>query len=303
MSRVTRVKPRLMTREEMKRMIKESPERQRHVFHQEGDGIIRDLVDKVLPTRQKFPPKVRKILQDYGNKKITSITVGRTPVQSMVTKALNFLTGGKFNEQIKKLNYDDVYHLFMLVGLEGGTNMLVEKNSVVNFKPVPSSYGGTDKVVVPVNKSVTLGQMVDDAVKAVGPSIYLYDAVHNNCQKFVSDLLKNSGLMNPSLNTFINQDIEKVLSTSPGYAKKIADVFTEGSAKIDRLLEGEGKRKKKISSNSKMPIHRGKNFYQFGNSGKKYYYTPGDVTSRKMALSLAQAQGRAIESSKNGKRK
>jgi hypothetical protein len=214
------------------------------IYVQEGDGMISDLVDKILPTRKDFPPKVRKAVKDYGDKEITSITVGRTPVQSMVQKAFDFITGGKFKEGIKKMNYDDVYHLFMLVGLEGGTTLLVEKNSVINMKPVSPSYGGTDKMTVAVNKKITFGEMIEKAVKAVGPSLYLYDVVNNNCQKFITDLLKHSGLLTPALNTYINQDIEKVLSNSPSYAKKVADFATEASAKLDRLVEVQEEKRK-----------------------------------------------------------
>ena len=39
------------------------------------------------------------------------------------------------------------------------------------------------------------------------------------------------------------QDIEKVLSKSPEYVNAIARFATEASVKIDRLKQGEGKKK------------------------------------------------------------
>lgn len=47
-----------------------------------------------------------------------------------------------------------------------------------------------------------------------------------------------------------------------------------------------------------MPVHRGqdskgKAFYQWGNSGKKYYYTSNNEQSREKAKKKAQLQGRA----------
>lgn len=36
-------------------------------------------------------------------------------------------------------------------------------------------------------------------------------------------------------------------------------------------------------------------YYQWGNSGKKYYYTPGSERSRKRAKTKAQKQGQAIK--------
>lgn len=47
-----------------------------------------------------------------------------------------------------------------------------------------------------------------------------------------------------------------------------------------------------------MPIHRGQNshgsFYQWGKSGKKYYYKSGDKKSREKAKELAHKQAIAI---------
>ena len=50
-----------------------------------------------------------------------------------------------------------------------------------------------------------------------------------------------------------------------------------------------------------MPIHRGKDskgtYYQWGDSGKKYYYTTGDSKSRKKAREKAEEQAKAIYAS------
>ena len=56
-----------------------------------------------------------------------------------------------------------------------------------------------------------------------------------------------------------------------------------------------------------MPIRRGNDktgsFWQYGESGKKYYYTPGDTESRKAAKAKAIKQGEAIEYSEDGESK
>jgi hypothetical protein len=50
-----------------------------------------------------------------------------------------------------------------------------------------------------------------------------------------------------------------------------------------------------------MPIHRGSDskgsFYQWGNSGKKYYYKSGNKKSREIAKSKAKKQAIAIYAS------
>ena len=50
-----------------------------------------------------------------------------------------------------------------------------------------------------------------------------------------------------------------------------------------------------------MPVNRGKDgngsYYQWGNSGKRYYYISGNVKSRNRAKDLAYKQAKAIYSS------
>ncbi len=50
-----------------------------------------------------------------------------------------------------------------------------------------------------------------------------------------------------------------------------------------------------------MPVHRGKDrkgaYYQWGDSGKRYYYETGDQQSREAAKDKAKRQGRAARAS------
>lgn len=54
-----------------------------------------------------------------------------------------------------------------------------------------------------------------------------------------------------------------------------------------------------------MPVHQGyttkngskKGYMQWGDSGKKYYYTPGNASARKRARNKAQKQGQAAYAS------
>jgi hypothetical protein len=46
-----------------------------------------------------------------------------------------------------------------------------------------------------------------------------------------------------------------------------------------------------------MPVHRGQDskgpYYQWGNHGKRYYYTANNTRSRELAKGKAELQGRA----------
>lgn len=43
-----------------------------------------------------------------------------------------------------------------------------------------------------------------------------------------------------------------------------------------------------------MPVRKGKDYYQWGTHGKKYYYVIGDPQSRQLAKLRAIKQGQAI---------
>lgn len=200
-----------------------------------GDGII----DWLLPTRNDFPPKVRKIIKDNYDKKVQGITVAKEPVQKAVQTLFNWITLGKLNEKAKDLGYDDLYHLFMLVHLADKT-LLVQKNEVVDIHEVHMSTLPKEHMRAVVSVDITFGKLMENAVKAVGPSIYLYNVATNNCQKFVTDVLKSSHLLTPELNKFINQDIDKLIKAQPGFAQTIANLTTEAAAKWNRFIQGRG---------------------------------------------------------------
>ena len=201
----------------------------------------------------KFPPKVRSLIEEYGNDPITSITVSREPVQSYVRKLLDAVSLGTFSSAVKESAYDDVYHLSMTVEVNHDGRkvpIFVEKNEVVNMKanhtPKKEAY-----LSVPVTKSLTFGQLIDNAISKVGNNIYLYDHENNNCQHFIADLLRSSGLLTSDANKFIVQDVESILKKTPSYVGSIARFATDTAARTNRFLEGEGKRLEDILQDHK----------------------------------------------------
>jgi len=100
--------------------------------------------------RKNYPPSMRAALEKYGNNKITSLTVGRNPIQSVIQKIANTLVGSKLND----LNIDTLFHLFLIIELDNGMKFKTERNQVLSFTP---SIGDVkESIQVPLNKSITL---------------------------------------------------------------------------------------------------------------------------------------------------
>ena len=61
----------------------------------------------------------------------------------------------------------------------------------------------------------------------------------------IENILKSNGLDSSQATNFIMQDVESLLSKSPQYVNSLARFATESSDKLNRLVEGEGKKKKR----------------------------------------------------------
>ena len=202
------------------------------------------IINAAVPTRLDFPPKVREQIAKNRDKVIDHIVVGRNPVKTGFVILMNALTLNQMREEEKKLGYDKLVHLFMLVSFTNGETLLVEKNQVINIEPISPSYPTNERMDVPLSllsaKRLKFGDFIDNAVKAIGSPLYLYDSVKNNCQTFVINLLNSSGLLTPQLREFSFQDIEKVMSSSPAFVSKFTKLVTDGAAKANVLMNGAG---------------------------------------------------------------
>ena len=101
-----------------------------------GSGFVTDFIGKLFNTdvRREFPPAVRNLIKQYGDINITAVTVCRTPVIGIIQKLMNFLSFGLLKERLKKYNYDQLYHLYMVIKLSNGITLRLEKNHVINME-------------------------------------------------------------------------------------------------------------------------------------------------------------------------
>lgn len=187
-------------------------------MNQQGDGIFRkDGLE---------PPKFRNLLKQVGDEKITSLTIWREPISvNGVLKAL------KLNK-----SYDDLFHLAL--NINGKYNL--DKQAVLHFergKPKGETLN------IP-SKNITINELIDRTRKRMGPRAYTrYSSKNNNCQDFLLNVLQANGLLTTDASKFIKQDIEKIFQGLPKYAEAVSDFITGTQAVVDRVLEGEGKRR------------------------------------------------------------
>lgn len=199
-------------------------------------NLINKAINYLLPTREQYPPDVRKWIEKNKDVRILSAYVARSPVNTIVKKVMNIVSRGSFEKNIKD-NYDDLFHLFLVVILEDGSRWRIEKNEVVRVSPQKEPI--VDMMQVNIDHPITGGELLMIPYEMFKTDMTKYDAIYFNCQRFITDILRANRLLTPELSAYINQDALKIIK-SDSFEHKFSRIATDLAAKIDRALYGNG---------------------------------------------------------------
>jgi hypothetical protein len=187
-----------------------------------------------------YTNKSKNTLEKYGNIPIKSLTIYRTPIYNIIDKALNMITLGKWNFLKKKFDIDTFFHLSLIANI-GYKHIVIEKNELINIYSDydNNTFIGSEKIIIDmIEKQLTINQMLENTrMKIKNTKFFSYDAFENNCQMFIKHILKHNKLYNKKINVFLNQDITRLLSDFPYYAKKIINFSTNTFAIICDIIQ------------------------------------------------------------------
>lgn len=196
-----------------------------------------------------YPPAMRKLLGEVGTESITSLKVVRAPLHSAVKRLLQLVSQGTYEKAVKDSNYDSMFHLSLVIN----DQYTLDKQQVVKLVRGTPSNG--ESMPVNLEGSITIQELVDKTKLKMGNSAFSnYNAVDNNCQFFIKNVLEANGLLTPELESFIMQDALSVFSKMPQFVPKVAETLTDVGAWADKVIEGEG----------------WKEFYKRQTAGKKF---------------------------------
>lgn len=203
-----------------------------------GGYSIIDLIESIKGPRKGPSPKVREFLNGKGNMAITKMFICRTPINAGIEAVINLISLGQFQRNKSKLNYDKLFHLFIVILLHNGEHYRIEKNEVVVIEKIKyNDINNTECINIPIKKSITTKQLLSNAENYQGSDFWLYDARDNNCQVFVLSCLVGSGLGTSQDYKFIKQDASQLLS---GASHKISRFITDLAARFDIFKYGKG---------------------------------------------------------------
>lgn len=258
----------------------------------------KDKVASFLAPRQDYNNKTKEMLKQYGSGIVTKMTIMRKPVDAYITTVLNLVSLGKWNQAVKKEGFDKFFHLCLLCTVNN-EELNVEKLDVVSISK--NIYTGDTVEIqdVPLDgKEFTLEQLLETARENVGDeAFFYYDSFQNNCQSFVSYLLKGQGLYRPAEKAFVYQAIQGVIDDMPDYVKRFQRGLTDIAASFNKL-SGQGIEDQALDKGVELAKGIGGEnlFKKLGEdlgdmfSGERYGYTREKQAREKEEQAKAQAK-------------
>jgi hypothetical protein len=194
---------------------------------------------KLFGAKLEFSNKIKNILKKYGNQKIRSIYIGRRPINSMVEKAFNIISLGKWSKLREQYYYDKLFHLFLIIQMDDDTVISFEKNSIVTMTEDDERCSMKDTECVKIEyptDSLTLDEFVRKPLERIGKDkFFVYQPFDQNCQIFIRAVLETFGLYSKKVADFVYQDISEIVERLPFYVKYVAKAVTDLDATKSKI--------------------------------------------------------------------
>ena len=203
---------------------------------------VKDTASAVIYGRNDYPPKVRNIISKYGDKNITGIMLGRTPLGTPLLTALQVASGNTFSQKLENTPYDTLFHLFMCIELDSRVRITLEKNEVINAEntcKLPKETETKNITSSDIPQGLTLNEALNKTKERMGGNYFTYSAKDNNCQDFIVAFLTANNIGNETDKSWVKQET-KVLFEGNDRLRKIANTLTDIGARVDVLRQGAG---------------------------------------------------------------
>lgn len=192
---------------------------------------------KSLTGDTRLPKSFRKTLDKEGDKMISSIQVVRVPLSGLAEGLMNLITAGKWKDI--RANYDKIFHLYAIIKLKDGPNLLLEKNQTPVLWPTTKPIEkNAESINIPIGKPITLGEFIKKTIDRVGLGSYTdYDGFRNNCQVFIKNHLLYNQLYTPQAVGFIYQDTRQLIEKTPSFSQWLGKSLTDIAGYADKAIQ------------------------------------------------------------------
>ena len=160
----------------------------------------------------QYNKKSQKIIDVYGDHKITKIYLVRQPLSKIITFWLNILTLYNYEKLINETHENFPYHIVLLVEIKLQNGMrkllLIEKNNCINiYENFLINQLQDIKTINLKNKNYTINSILNTTQTRVGnEKFFNWNLYKNNCQEFTKEILKTIGNYNKTNKEYIFRD-------------------------------------------------------------------------------------------------
>ena len=185
-------------------------------------GAIYANAIRAIPEFHDFYGGTKKLLEQNGQKTITSIVSCRTPLSAPTQSLVKILHNGK-------IPVDNLFHLYLRIHLNDGTQLIFEKHGSPTMSVAGSPRPDEERRMIRVNSGLKLEDFVRNGINKAGKrNFFVYDPFNSNCQDFQLALLSGSSQVHLTGEdrAWIDQDAKKIAENVPSWAKSTsADVI------------------------------------------------------------------------------
>ena len=194
-----------------------------------------------------LPPYSRETLKKYGKHRVVNAILFRRPIPSALTYALKLYVD---NNKLFTTAYDKLMHLGIMLILDNGIIISVDKNQVINIKKIDkienqSSRTGTEIQEINLNNHIySLDQVISNTRTRMGDKFEVYNAFTSNCQDLILNLLEANHYGNKSDREFVKQDLTELIKNIKFYPyfQSFLQGVTDVARLSDIILYGKGRK-------------------------------------------------------------
>jgi len=187
----------------------------------------------------KLPTDIERRLEKNRDKVISKITIFRLPLADELVKVLNVLTDNSVKKFLKRDDkHDELFHLGMFLETTDGKSYVLDKQQNMSFVVAKKSFlKQKDIELSPVSNlpdGLTIGGLFDAGRKKMGSKYYTYNALSNNCQRFVADNLDSIGASYDR--DWVVQNLEQLAKRIPAFQKRFSVFATDAAREMDKVV-------------------------------------------------------------------
>jgi hypothetical protein len=177
----------------------------------------------------EYNKKSKKVLDLYGNFKITKMYLIRQPLSKFLCFILNIITLYNYDKLIKESHDNLPYHVLIMfeIKLENGMKkmILLEKNNSINITENFIINNSQEIKELKIKKNYTINNILNKTQSRLGTIKYFnWHMYKYNCQEFIEEILKTIGKKYSKINKeFIFRDkLSKIIKFSDKFSDFIS---------------------------------------------------------------------------------